>query len=195
MTIKPTTGSDLVMQGKFCFSAQPEGGVEITDTYGLRIEVPQDFPRRLPRVTELDNKIPRTGNYHVNKDDATLCLGSPLRLLWKVSKQPTLSGFAADCLVPYLYAISHKLKFGGPLPFSELAHDTPGELQDYVDLFSLKGPDQAQRALSLLGMKKRRANKEPCPCDCGKRVGKCRFNRTIREFRKLANRPWFRTRY
>ncbi len=191
MTIRPTTGSDLVMHGKFSFSAQPDSGVEITDTYHLRIVVPQAFPCDLPRVTELGDKIPRTGDYHVNPD-ATLCLGSPLRLLWKLSNKPTLSGFASECLVPYLYAISHKLKCGGNLPFSELAHGTPGELQDYADLFSLKRPEQAQLALRLLAMKKRLANKQPCPCDCGKRLGQCRFNGTIRKFRRLASRSWFR---
>lgn len=191
MTIKPAMGSGLVMQGKFSFSAQRDGGVEVTDTYQLRIEVPQDFPCDLPKVSELESKIPRTKDYHVNPD-ATLCLGSPLRLLWKLSKKPTLSGFASNCLVPYLYAISHKLKFGGDLPFSELAHGRPGELQDYADLFSLERTEQAQRALRLLGMKKRLANKQPCPCDCGRSLGKCRFNRTMGKFRKLASRSWFR---
>ncbi len=191
MTIRPTTGHGLIMHGKFCFSAQPEGGVEITDTYNLRIEVPKAFPFDLPRVTELDDKIPRTGKYHVNPD-GTLCLGSPLRLLWKLSRKPTLSGFASDCLVPYLYAVSHKLKFGGDLPFSELEHGTPGALQDYADLFSLEQPEQAQRALHLLGMKKVLANKQPCPCGCGKKLKACQFNKTISKFRRLAHRSWFK---
>jgi hypothetical protein len=191
MTVRPITGSGLIIQGEFCFSAGSEGRAEITDTYHLRIEVPQAFPSDIPTVMELDNKIPRTGHYHVNRD-ATLCLGSPVRLLWRLSNKPTLPGFASECLVPYLYAISHRLKFGGELPFSELEHGAPGVLQDYADLFSLKRPEQADRAIRLLGMKKRRANKLPCPCDCGKRLGKCKFNKTIRKFRKLASRAWFR---
>jgi hypothetical protein len=59
-------------------------------------------------------------------------------------------------------------------------------------LFSLKRPERAQLALHLLGIKKRLANKQPCPCDCGKRLGQCRFNGTIRKFRRLASRSWFR---
>lgn len=191
MTVKPTAGSALVLRGRFSFSAAPENGVEISDTYHLRLEVPQAFPGELPKVMELDNKIPRTKDFHINQD-GTLCLGSPLRLLWILSRQPTLPGFASTCLVPYLYSISHKLNFGGPLPFSELAHDTLGVLQDYADLFHLRSPEQARRALRLLAMKKGVANKHPCPCDCGKRLGACQFNKTIGIFRRLASRSWFR---
>jgi hypothetical protein len=191
MTIRPTSSWGLMLQGSFRFSAQPAAKIEITDGYNLRIAVPESFPRDLPGVTELDNKIPRTGAYHVNSD-STLCLGSPLRLIWKLSQEPTLNGFASNCLVPYLYAISHKLMFGGRLPFSELAHGSPGELQDYADLFSLTQPAQAQRALYLLGMNKRIANKQRCPCDCGGRLGNCEFNGTIRKFRRLASRSWFK---
>ena len=54
--------------------------------------------------------------------------------------------------------------------------------------------EQAERALRLLGMKKRRANKQVCPCGCGRRVGRCRFNARLREFRMLAPRAWFRRR-
>jgi len=192
MAFRPMTAAgNLIIEGRFAFTARPGAGLEITDAFALLIEVPPAFPRLLPRVTETDGRIPRNGEYHVNPD-ATLCLGSPLRLILKVSEHPTLSGFAETCIVPYLYAISHKLKFGGPLPFSELAHGTPGEIQDYVDLFSLQRPEQALRTLRMLGMKKRVANKLPCPCECGRRLGKCRLNRMIGKFRKLTDRHWFK---
>lgn len=192
MSICPMTDSNLVVEGDFRFSGQTEGGPEIVDGYALRIEVPEEFPAEVPRVFETGGKIPRTGDYHVNPN-GSLCLGSPLRLLWKLSKNPTLTGFAGDLLVPYLYGISHKLKFGGDLPLGELAHGSPGELADYANLFGLKTPEQAARAVEMLGMKKRRANKLPCPCGCRKRLGKCRFNFRLKEFRDLASRTWFRS--
>src|SRR5205823_1562005 len=120
-------------------------------------------------------RIPRTGEYHVNTSDNTLCLGSPLSLLLKLSKKPTIDGFAESCLVPYLFAISRKLKNGGPLPFGELAHGRKGLRDDYAFLFGLRQPQNVGRVLQLLGMKKRRANKLPCPCGCRKRLGRCRF--------------------
>ena len=193
MAIRPTPEvSVLTLSGTFDFSAKPKNADEITDSYRLRISVPSAFPRSLPTVMETGNRIPCNGEYHVNYD-GTLCLGAPLRLLCQLSQKPTLSGFAEKCLVPYLYAISYKLKFGGDLPFNELPHGTPGELCDYADLFGLNEQDQVIAALRLLTMKKRHANKYPCPCGCGRRLSKCSFNDRLRKLRDLADRSWFRS--
>lgn len=191
MAIYPSPQPGLELRGVLAFRAQPVGRPEITDEYWLAIVVPPGFPAALPVVTETGRRIPRDGNHHVNPDD-TLCLGSPLRLLLKLSRHPTLPGFAEGCLLPYLYAISHKLKFGGSFVFDELAHGSPGVLQDYLDLFGVKHPQQARAAWLLLTMKERQANKQPCPCGCGRRVGRCSFNGRLRMFRDLASRSWFR---
>jgi len=191
MAIHPSATPGLDLRGNLSFRAEPIWHHEITDTYSLMIRVPPGFPAALPTVTENGGRIPRDGNHHVNPDD-TLCLGSPLRLLLKLSRQATLCGYVDGCVVPYLYAISHKLRFGGSFVFDELDHGAPGALQDYMDLFGVKHPQQARAAWALLGMKVRYANKKPCPCGCGRRVGQCGFNRRLREFRALANRSWFK---
>lgn len=191
MSIRPASRPGLVIQGPFHFTARHKGYPEITDSFVLRIAVPPAFPGDLPEVTKLGKRIPHNGDFHVNPD-ATLCLGSPLRLLWKLSRRPSLPGFASSCLVPYLYAVSHKLQFGGELLFRELKHGAEGIVEDYLDLFGLSNPEQVRRVVRLLGMKKRHANKEPCPCECGNRLGRCRFNRKMRYFRQRASRSWFR---
>jgi hypothetical protein len=192
MAIRPSAGQNLRLKGQFVFAAHhaKQGGIQ--DSFALEIIVPKEFPRDLPKVTETGGKIPRNGDYHVNPD-GSLCLGSPLGLLVKTSKAPSLSGFANNCLVPYLFAISRKLQTGGPLPFGELAHGAKGLFADYAHLFRLKTSKQVSYALTLLGMKKRRANKLPCPCGCGIRLGRCKFNFRLREFRCLASRTWFRS--
>lgn len=193
MKIRPSQeGHGVTLIGTFEFCARSEKSEEITDSYNLQINIPPSFPKDIPSVQEVDGKIPRNGEYHVNSD-GTLCLGSRIRLLLQISLNPTISGFAEKCLVPYLYAVSHKIKFGGQFLFSELPHGTSGELLDYVGLFGLKEPDQARAALQLLAMKKRIANKYPCPCGCGQRLGKCKFNDTIKNFRELADKSWFQS--
>lgn len=192
MATRPAA-TGLLLKGQFAFSACAAPYKQITDSYHLKIEVPPGFPRALPKVTELANKIPRNGQFHVNGNDDSLCLGSPLRLLLSVSKNPTLVGFAESCLVPYLYAISHKLQFGGPFIFNELAHGNPGILADCVDLFGLKTPAQSAGAIRMLGMRKRLANKQPCPCGCRKRLGQCRLRYKLNALRKLSSRTWFRS--
>lgn len=190
MVASPATEAGLTLKGEFEFSASRSGLPSIMDCYALEIVVPTGFPIEVPSVTEIGGKIPRDGKHHVNPDN-TLCLGSPLRLRWKLSRAPTLIGFSEDCLVPYLYSISHKLQHG-TFPFGELAHGEPGVVADYLDLFELANRDQVLHALDLLGKKKRFANKQSCPCGCGKRLGVCSYRLTMIELRKLAGRPWFR---
>ncbi len=191
MAIRPSREAVLRLKGKFEFSAQHPLHGKVADAFHVQIDVPMGFPRELPEVRETGGRIPRLGEYHVN-GDGSLCLGSHLRLLIKLSTAPTMSGFASTCLIPYLYAISLKLKNGGKLVFGELAHYGPGMLQDYALLFMLGSMDRAQYALKLLSMKRRIANKKPCPCGCGIRLGQCRFNHRLLRFRKLASRGWFR---
>lgn len=192
MSIRPSARAGLELAGDLSFRAQPQGLPAIEDSFALRIYVPPDFPADLPSVWETAGKIPRVSGFHINPD-TTLCLGSPLRLLLAAQKDPTILGFVEACVVPYLYAVSHKLKFGGNFVFDELAHGAPGALADYIQLFELSSPEQAQRALGLLGMKTRRANKCRCPCGCGRRVGKCELNKRLARFRSLATRKWFRS--
>lgn len=192
MVVRPDGSGDLKLEGQFYFTAKSQTHGGLTDRYELRMCFPQIFPRALPMIYEVGGRIPRDGNHHVNPD-GSLCLGSRLRILFNISEAPTLVGFAETCLVPYLFAVSYKLTHGGNFPFGELTHGLPGELMDYAELFGLKTPDQASTALKYLGMKKRRANKMPCPCGCRLRLGRCCFNVRLRKFRLLADRSWFRS--
>jgi hypothetical protein len=182
-----TDGStDLVLRGTFNFAAKFKDEPEIEDSYSLEIRIPDNFPSELPSVKELGSKIPRDGKHHVNPDE-TLCLGSPLRLKMLVRAKPTLSGFASSCIVPYLYWITTK-KFA----VGELAHGDVGIIADYMALFDLSDPKQIIPTLKLLGMKKRVANKKPCPCGCGVRLGRCSKRFILNRYRGLAPRRWFR---
>jgi len=192
MSLTPIQGDVIVLKGIFSFLAKPKEGPELIDSYHLEITVPGTFPRTIPKVKELDGKIPNDGNHHINYD-GTLCLGSPIRLLQILSKKPNLLGFAENCLVPYLYAMTNKLNNGGEFIFSELEHGRQGLITDYKVLFGLNKREQVLRTLILLGMKRRHANKFKCPCDCGKRFGQCNFHNKINIFRSLASRSWFRT--
>lgn len=192
MALRPADGKELIIEGRFDFKAKAEKYSEISDGYLLRIRVPSIFPRGLPDVYELGTRIPRDGHFHVN-GDGSLCLGSRLRVLQKLSRVPTLVGFSENCLVPYLFAVSHKLIYGGDFPFGELAHGLTGELMDYIELFGVKTMEQARMAVKCLGIRERVANKLPCPCGCGRRLGRCRFNLKIKELRRLSKREWFRS--
>ena len=191
MSLAPSRSRDLILKGKFAFQAKSKNGPEIIDSFEILISVPTRFPRELPKVTEVANRIPRDGNHHVNPD-GTLCIGSPLRLLSLISGKPDIICFAEKCIVSFLYAISNKLESGEDFIFKELDHGTLGIIDDYLDLFKLNTPHQIIETLNLLGLKKRVANKKSCPCQCGSRFGKCASGARINKFRTLAARSCFR---
>lgn len=191
MSIVPSREDGLEISGIFSFSASQDGSITISDEYHLRIIIPDMFPMSLPVVYELDNKIPRDGKHHINPDK-TLCLGSPLRLKLTLSKNKSIVIFTEKIVVPFLYAISHQRIVGGNLPADELEHGVDGIISDYCDLLKLETTEQIRRALLLLGTRKRVANKKLCPCNCGKRYGRCKYRIVLEEFRYLANRGWYR---
>jgi hypothetical protein len=192
MMFRPRAGRPPVLRGRFAFTARHCEAGEIEDAFDLEIEIPVAFPRDVPVVTEIGGRIPRDANYHVNTSDNTLCLGSPLRLRQLLAADPTLTGFAEKCLIPYLFAQSRNLASHGGFAFGELAHGLPGMLEDYVALFGVKETSEVVEVLRLLGMKTRQANKMACPCGCRRRLGRCPFNARLAKFREVANRPWFR---
>ena len=187
MRVRPSPGRGLLLEGYFAFRADHSGGPVIEDNYTLSIRVPNRFPDGLPVVKEVGGRIPHHADHHVY-DDGSLCLGSPLRLRLIAAEEGRLSGFAIACIVPFLYAASHRSRFGGSLPFGELAHGAAGVFDDYMDLLGLDTPQKVVVALELMGMKNRLANKRQCPCGCGQRLGVCQFNETVREIRQRLGR-------
>jgi hypothetical protein len=89
------------------------------------------------------------------------------------------------CVIPYLYGYSHFLKTG-KMPFGELDHGELGSLQDLASLLGMEmGP--AIPYCVIATVKRRRANKQPCPCGSGRRLGRC-HNRKVNMLRDRVGR-------
>ena len=191
MSTAPCQGTGICLRGQFEFTANRFGFDEIRDSYELKIIVPENFPQTLVRVEETAGKIPRNGRFHTNPD-GSLCLGTPLKLLIELHNNPNIVGFAENCLVPYLYAVSIRLSGRSEFVLGELAHGIEGLLQDYSKILGLSQKEQVIQAIQLLCLKDRIANKSPCPCGCGKRLGICPFRHKLNSLRKIASTKWFR---
>lgn len=190
MAIRPSKGRQTLIKGELEFIAKAEGYPEISDSFHLKMFIPDDFPRKVPVITEIKNKIPRDGQFHINPDD-TLCLGSPLKLLLSIACTKTLVGFTEDCLIPYLYAVSKKIKDGKPFYMGELEHGTDGIVDDYKSILGVDNKEAVISFLKLLGIRKRIANKKECPCGSKKRLGKCECRLKLNPIRKITHRSWF----
>lgn len=178
----PSVGMTTRIAGTLRFRAEGRTTPSIEDSYEVRIEVPHEFPKRMALAWETGRKIPAT--YH-KLDNAALCLGSRIRLRLKTAGSPSVLRFIERCVIPYLYGYSHFLKTG-KMPFGELDHGELGSLQDLATLLGMEmGP--AIPYCLLATTKRRRANKQRCPCGSGRRVGRC-HNRKVNMLRDRVGR-------
>ena len=187
LALKPSRSGELALSGELGFSVtDTELGI-IQDSFAIDIRVPKNFPSGLPTVRELAGRIPNT--FH-KLTDGTLCLGSPFRLRAKLRQASTVLGYIESCVVPYLFSYSVFEKTGR-MPFGELEHGPRGLLDEYRQVIGIADDAACLSFLKLLGIKKRVANKLPCPCGSNLRVGRC-HNRKLNGIRGIASRAWFR---
>lgn len=180
-----------VIEGEYYLNAQMDGYEAIQETFKLRVIFPPRYPRSLPQVTEIGNRIPRNLDYHTY-DDGTFCLGSEIKLKSILFEHPSITDFIQRILDPFLYAISYKLRYDF-YPFGDLDHGEDGLIDDYQRIFNVPDKASVLQVLRALGKRKREANKVLCPCGCGGRVGKCDYRFDLQRWRRLERRRWFRT--
>lgn len=173
----------LRVEGALRFCANGKATEVIEDGYDIRIEAPADFPARMALAWETGGRIPE--DYHKLTNGA-LCLGSRIGLRLQMGGAPSLLRFVERCVIPYLYGYSYSVKHGAP-PFGELAHGELGSLQDLAGLLGVEDLALAARYSTLAATKRRCANKKPCPCGSGRRLGRC-HNRRVNALRERVGR-------
>jgi hypothetical protein len=186
LRLHPSVNGHTMIAGSLEFSAQTRGQKLISERYEISISVPPGYPRDTPLVRETASRIPR--NFH-KLDTGHLCLGSPTRLRLILSETPLLLSFVERCVVPYLYGYS-LVECGGILPFGELSHGTQGLRDDLAAMLGIEDDRPLLAFVRLLVLKKRHANKLPCPCGTGFRLGRC-HNRKLNKLRDRLGRRWF----
>lgn len=172
-----TDGDELRLIGSIALDDVELSGLPRLDgSYRIKIVVPRAFPASLPRAYAVEGSIPRS--YH-SYSDGSLCLGAPLHIRSIVNRTPTLLGFVVRCVVPYLYRHRH-IQALGKAPWGELDHHSPGLLQYYERVLGTSDARACIEFLRLGGLRKRVANKCPCPCGSGLRLGRCHHRRLNR---------------
>lgn len=190
LSVEPVVNGLMRIVGGLTFSLQYQDLECIADSYTISIEIPEEFPRRLPIVRETDGRIPK--NFHIDPD-GTLCLGSPTRLQLALGDAPTLPRYVKKSVLPFLYSFSYFQRHG-VLPFGQLDHGSTGIRDDYANLFGVTSEHAAQEMVRLASLRKRHANKYLCPCGTLFRVGRC-HHRRINRLRSQLGRLWFRGEY
>lgn len=187
LRIAPSAGDELKLAGELRFHVTGPDGVSIEDAYEVQLCVPADFPRGMPTARETGGRI--APSFHKLKG-GLLCLGAPTELRIRLVTSPTLPTFVERIVIPYLFGHSYYLAYG-KMPFDELEHGTAGLLQHFAALFGVTDRAAAREFVRAVSLRRRVANKLPCPCGSHRRLGRC-HHRRVNRLRMLLGRAWFR---
>jgi hypothetical protein len=191
MRLKQYGKDGIIIEGEYRFAASLPDHPTIQEVLFIKAEFPGSYPRDIPKVYETRQVITRDSDFHTY-EDGSFCLGSELRIKAQIADHPRIPDFWERIVDHFLYGIRHKQLYGS-VPFGELAHGEDGLIDDYQSFFQIEGKKAVLGVLNALGKRKRVANKQPCPCNCGRRLGKCDFRIKLAPWRILAKRRWFRT--
>lgn len=190
LSLAPSDDSRVVIAGELWFQVQGPDRDPIDDAYAIEMRVPTGFPQEFASVWETGGRIPVT--YHKLHNGA-LCLGAPSELRLRLLHSPRLLTLIEQFVIPYLYGFSYFTRYGA-MPFGELAHGDAGLLDYFATLFGTGNRRVAKDFVRLAGMKRRDANKHPCPCGSGWRLGRC-HNRRVNSVRSRLGQAWLAAEY
>lgn len=185
LRLAPSEPGVVRLTGSLAFTMEAAAKARINDTYEIELFVPDSFPDDVPLVRETGTRIRK--DFHRLKD-GFFCLGAPTRLKLTLASPPTLRGFVEHCVIPYLYSYSHLIQYG-ELPFGELAHGADGLLDDLSCLYGAPAA-AVPELVRLTALRKRVANRKPCPCGSGRRLGTC-HHIAVNSLRERLGRRWF----
>ncbi len=161
------------------------------DKYNLLIDI-SNFPNNFPKVIELDERIPRKADRHINKDNS-LCFTTPINeeILLK-TKISNLELFFQHILIPFLannsfFEINDKYKFG------EYSHIPIISLYEtYRDILNIDSFVLIANVLKNVASGKKFRPNELCYCGSGKKIKKCNnHEQGYREIKKLSSERLF----
>mgnify|MGYP000799662890 FL=1 len=98
---------DTCIEGEFLLDVEVMG-VPLYETYTIRIIIPPDYPKVMPKLVELSNKIPTT--FEHKYADQYCCLGVPGNLAFEFYKDPNLLHYVQDMVTNYFH-LSNGMKY------------------------------------------------------------------------------------
>lgn len=161
------SGRDPEVRGTF--EVKGEGG-RVLDTFLVRIQIPQNYPRDLPVVWEIGGRIPCLRDRHIESDGKACVLLPDDR--WRTF--PVGAAFSVYLGGPLrsFFLSQTAFELTGEWPFGEWGHGGLGIVQFYQA--ALGTQDLLTIALFLESLGKGAFEPfRPCPCGSDKRLGAC----------------------
>ena len=150
----------------------PDSGIG----YSIRLEIPGNYPRGVPKLRLDRNEIPWEIDRHVYPDSgiACLCVRSEYRKHWPPGSD--LTDFLEVLVRPYLIGQAYYQAHGHRPPGLGRSHGVEGIMEAYRELLAPLGAVEAPvitNVMRLLARPSHPGGHETCPCGSGRRLRKC----------------------
>lgn len=155
--------------------------------YSIKIEIPESYPKEVPKVYELEEEIPREPDHHMN-EDGTACLFSPPERWEKWPLGSGINTLLSGPIKEYFFSQAYH-KRTNKWPFGEWAHGDAGVIEYYFDRLKMRSLN------SLKGFIKLSPYNHPtrqwkCPCGSKKRYIKCHWVLMEPLVKSLPRKEW-----
>lgn len=145
----------------------------ILESYRVKIDIPNNYPRELPVIKELSSKIDEHYS-HVNLDNS-LCLATDVDMHVQLSPCYSLLDYVTKFVIPYFISHEYHKKYN-IFPFGERAHGIEGVFEFYREFFKIEKFNPMYDLLHYTSTKRYRGH-VVCPCGSNERVRKCHGER------------------
>lgn len=146
----------------------PDSG-KIWETYSLRINIPYSYPKELPSIFEIGNKIPK--NRHINSD-GTCCLAPTVEQWLILGNKYTLVDFIDKLVIPFL-ATQKLVECGQGWNNGEYAHSGEGLLEYYKQKLLINKTEVVLNCLYNLNIIATTHANQVCFCRSGSKFKSC----------------------
>lgn len=144
---------------------------KLWESYQIRIDIPYEYPVRVPTTYELSKKIDRNDDNHIDSN-GKCCLAPRLEELLILGKNYTLVDYIDKLVMPFL--ASHKLKqLGENKGIGEYSHFGSGLIEYYKEKFQTPDIKSILESLHILSNIKQNKRNEKCFCGSGKKYKRC----------------------
>jgi len=174
-----STESGITLHGILILNAE-YNDIPLYDEYEIEVEIPNEFPKSLPKVREVSNRIPKEFNHFLA--DGSLCLAAVCELADFVASNGTVIGYIEKYVMNYLYAASYFSRYK-EIPFGERSHGVDGIKEAYMERYNCDSEDVLISLLCVLVGFQRYRGHDICPCGNNKKLRECHGGRLLADIK------------
>lgn len=139
--------------------------------FQVRVEFPQNYPEREPRIYETAGRFPRDPDRHM-LPDGLCCLWVRPETKWKAEDPDCLVRFLDEAILFFERQLIQEMYPNEPWPGGERGHGLLG-YKEYVSELLDEDEDLLSALRPILAGAYRAGRNEACPCGSGTKYKKC----------------------